>query len=144
MSVQGPTEFDSFSLRRLGIRRGQTVLVFNSPGGYREAIQDGAPKSTRVVDLSQLDGQIAQVVLIWPETVGLFEQALRDLQGHIASDVAVWVMMDTEGTGLLDRSVSRQDIVSSASALGFVDVGIRNLWHASMALKLVPDHVRDA
>jgi hypothetical protein len=144
MSVESPTGFDNFSLRRLGIRRGQRVLVFNPPGGYREAIQDGAPKSTKVVDLSQLDGQIAEIVLIWPETLGLFEQALRDLRGHVANDAAVWVIMGIEGTGLLDRSVPRQDIVRSASTLEYVDVGVRNLGHASMALKLVPDHARNA
>ena len=132
-------EFDSYTARRLGIRQGHNVVFFNAPTDFREALEAVLPKRTRILHAHTLGkGEQAHIVLIWPQTLGLFEQSLRELQDKVAADVVIWVVLDTEGLGLRERHVAREDIVARAIPLGYQDVGLKRFGGGQHALKLVP------
>ena len=132
-------EFDSYTTRRLGIRQGHNVVLFNAPAGLREALEAVLPRRARILHTHDLGAdERANVVLIWPQTIGLFEQSMRELQGKLVADVAIWVVLDTEGLGLRERHVTREQIVAKAIELGYQDVGLKRFLDGLHALKLVP------
>ena len=97
------------------------------------------PKRARVIHVQDLgEGERVDLALIWPQTPGLFEQSMRDLQDKAAADVAVWVILDTEGLGLRERHVSREEVVARAIDFGYQDVGVKRFGEGQHALKLVP------
>lgn len=138
-------QFDSYTVRRLGIRQGHRVAIFNAPTGYREALEEIMPSRSRILHLHELaNGEKVNAALIWPESVGLFEQSLRELGGHIAPEFTAWVILDTEGFGLLERSVSREQIVNSALAMGFQDSGMKSFSPGHHVLRLVSSEPQGA
>jgi hypothetical protein len=131
-------DFDSYTARRLGVRQGHNVVLFNAPTDFREALEAVLPNRAGVVNVQELgENQRADVALIWPATVGLFEQSMRELHDKASPDVTVWVILDTEGLGLRERHVPREDVVARAIDLGYQDVGLKRFSGGQYALKLV-------
>ncbi|MEX2237138.1 MAG: hypothetical protein WEB00_06360 [Dehalococcoidia bacterium] len=115
------------------------MVLFNAPAGYRESFGDLVGNRARFLHAHALgDGEKADIVIIWPATIGLFEQSLREVQDRMSPDVIVWAVLDTEGLGLRERHVSREEIVASALPLGLQDVGLKPFSPGQHALKLVP------
>lgn len=121
------------------------MAVFNAPTGYREAFEEILPSRARMVHMHDLaDGEKLNVALVWPESVGLLEQTLRELNGRMAPDFAAWVVLDTEGLGLRERGVSREQVVRSALPMGFEDSGLKSFAPGQHVLRLVPARVAGA
>jgi hypothetical protein len=131
-------QFDTFTGRRLGIRQGHNIALFNAPTGFRGSLESVLPKRTRVVEVENLgQDERVDIALVWPQTPGLFEQSMRDLRDKTAADVTIWVILDTEGLGLRERHVSREQVVARAIELGYQDVGLKRFGEGKHALKLV-------
>ncbi|MPZ23315.1 MAG: hypothetical protein GEU28_07180 [Dehalococcoidia bacterium] len=126
-----------YLLRRLGIRQGNRIVLLNAPTAYREAIEAAIPRRARLIEVSQAGPRAPiDVALIWPVTLGLFEQSLRDLRDRLASHPSIWVILQKAGAGLRDRTVSRDEAVASAISLNFEDGGFRGFAGNLYALRL--------
>jgi len=133
MAPQQPAGYSGAPLaKKLGLKPGSRVLVFDAPPDYRRLLE---PIPKDVVLVSRVSARV-DLVHVFVTSEAVLRQRLKTLRRRMAPDTAVWVSWPKKSSGVVS-TVTEDTIRSLSLPLGFVDVKVCAVTDVWSGLKLV-------